>query len=134
MSGSEGMERVLDVKARVEEAKALVRALQLELTEHSCKAGSMRARDFFRQRDNIKRRMNAALAELERHKKELRALSGTTGSDPRWALLARTWRYLNALEDSGVKLGDEGQALLDAIEFHVPTAKLVGEPTSGAAE
>ncbi len=56
-------------------------------------------------------------------KDELRRLSGTHTGDPKWALIARCYRFLNALDESA--LGDEGEALLQEIEFHVPPAKLV---------
>ena len=114
---------IAEAKLRVENAKSLVRSLQLEMPQ--LKADALQnSRGGWVLYNRKKKEFTGALAELGAAKADLTKLSGTGGGDPRWNLLRKAWLLLNRMQESGVDIGDEGQELIDDIEFHVPAAKL----------
>ncbi len=121
-----GMDRVAELKARVDEAKAAVRDAQDKLTaiRGSVDPNGSGKNNYWPRFHAAKKHWNDCVKRLQEAKTDLIRVTGTTGSDPRWALIADAWRLLQRLEDSGVDLGEDGRALLDAIEFHIPTSKL----------
>ena len=121
-AASAGNERLLAVKTKMEALKVRVRELQAELPQYKADAEMGRRGGWTKYRE-MKQRWQAAVDQLGQLKLELIALSGT-GSDPKWGLIAEAWRILDALEESGVDIGERGRKLLDDIEFHVPMSKL----------
>ena len=119
-------DRVIETKTRVEAIKVRVRALQVSLADAKALAEGQwpRQAGTWGAYQRKKREWQEAVNELGAAKLELTKLSGTSGGDPRWALLRKAWRVLNELEERGVVLGDRGEALMEDIEFHVPLAKL----------
>jgi len=121
-----GMDRVAELRDEVERRKAAVREAQDELTRVRGQAhpsGKLYWDNFHA----AKRRWADSVQKLQAAKNDLIRVCGTTGSDPRWDLIRDAWRLLQRLEDSGVDLGDDGRKLLDDIEFHVPTSRLLVE-------
>ena len=118
------LDRVVELKARVDGLKAEVRAAQDALTLIRGQ-GEPGVRNWGRLHA-AKRHWNECIKRLQQAKTDLVRVSGTTGSDPRWVLISGAWRLLQRLEDSGVDLGEDGRKLLDDIEFHIPQSKLTG--------
>lgn len=122
------MDRVADAKVRVEELRRHVRTLQDELAnlpKPPAKGFERSMSDaFWEKRKTLRGAWIKACNELGEAKAELAKLSGTNGSDPKWALIAGAWRVLNRLDEAGVDIGEDGRALLDSIAFHVPLSKL----------
>lgn len=129
----EGMERVFEVKTRVEGLKTRVRNLQLSLQQAKETAEGQwpRQAGTWKTYQDTKKDHARAVTELSAAKLELTRLSGTTGHDPRWRLLREAWHVLNDLEEQGVKLSERAEALIDDIEFHVPHSKLHDEAEAG---
>lgn len=120
------IDRVPEVKARVESLKARVRTLQAALGEARALAEGQWPRQprTWQAYQQAKRDYASALNDLSAAKVELTTLSGVTGSDPRWRLLCEAWYVLSTLDEAGVDIGERGHALIDDIEFHVPHSKL----------
>jgi hypothetical protein len=118
-----GKERIQELKAQVEDLKAAVRDAQSKVTV--AKGQSIPGdKGYWRRVNDAKDVHNKCLKRLADAKADLAKVAGTTGSDPRWALISGAWRLLQRLEDGGVDLGEDGRKLLDDIEFHIPMAKL----------
>lgn len=119
-------DRVAELKLVVDEWKAKVRDAQdaLTLIKGQSRPGD---NDYWSRFHKAKAHWNECVKQLQRAKTDLHRVSGTTGSDPRWGLIRDAWRFLQRLEDAGVDLGADGRKLLDDIEFHIPTSKLVSE-------
>lgn len=131
MMAFNGNERVLEVKGRVEALKVLVRQLQSELADAKPLTEGQwpRQAGTWQRYQRLKTEWRTAVDRLGAAKLELSKLSGTSGGDPRWALLREAWRVLNELEERGVELGERAEALMNDIEFHVPLSKLhEGDP------
>lgn len=113
-------------KLLVEALKSKVMRLQAETAERGAAAkGSFpRRSSLFTAWEVKKKEHQAAIEELRAAKAVLVRLSGTDGSDPKWALAREAWHVLNELDERGVDIGERGQALLDEIEFHVPLSML----------
>jgi len=121
-----GLDRVAELKAKVDELKAAVRNAQDELTRIRGSA-QPRGSGYWDRVAAAKKHWNECVRKLQAAKTDLVRVTGTTGSDPRWTLIRDAWRLLQRLEDQGIDLGEDGRKLLDDIEFHVPTAKLLGD-------
>lgn len=119
-------DRVAEVKARVEALKCKVREQQDALPELRlyADAGNRGAWAVYQK---ARREWQASLKLLSEAKVELVQLSGTGhGGDQKWRLIHRAWALLTRMQEAGTDIGEEGQALIDDIEFHVPVAKLQG--------
>lgn len=73
---------------------------------------------------NAKRQVVVVTEQLNKAKAELRELSGDGVKRPQWDMVREAWRILTDLDEAGVDIGERGQALLERIEFHVPTQQL----------
>lgn len=115
-----------EAKLLVETLRGKVARLQAEVGEKGADArGSFPRRpEKFRAYENAKKDWQAAITELKAAKLKLARLEGSTGGDPKWALLREAWHVLNEIDERGVDIGERGHALLEEIEFHVPAAKL----------
>jgi hypothetical protein len=122
---SPNMDRVAELKARVDELKAAVRDAQNELTLIKGSAEPDGGKHYWQRLHAAKKSWNDCVRRLQEAKTDLVRVTGTTGSDPRWSLISDAWRLLQRLEDSGVDIGEDGRKLLDEIEFHIPASKLV---------
>jgi hypothetical protein len=123
------MDRVAELKAIVDERKHAVREAQDALTAVRGSSDPNGRTTYWPRFHAAKRHWNDCVRRLQEAKTDLVRVTGTTGSDPRWELIRDAWRLLQRLEDSGVDLGEDGRKLLDEIEFHVPSSKLVGGVT-----
>ncbi len=128
--------RALEVKTRVEALKERVRTLQGDLP-----AAKMQAESSYPRRQSswdayhaMRKSWSEAVRDLGAAKLELTRLSGTTGTDPRWKLVYEAYHLLSTLDEGGVDIGKRGEDLLEAIEFHCPTAKLNEHAARIAAE
>ena len=123
-------ERVAELKIVLEERRANVAKAQDYLAQLKAH-GSPRERvdapnGYWSRVRAAKRHLSECLERLRAARADIVRVSGTTGSDPRWTLIRDAWRLLQRLEDDGVDLGEDGQKLLDEIEFHVPASRLAG--------
>jgi len=119
-------DRILDVKARIEELKGLVLDVQNQLSDRNMVDGRgkrMAFLDWNARKQDLKKKHAELLDRLRAEKHELRKLSGT-GEDPKWELIKKAYVILSQLDEQGVDIGERGHALIDDIEFHVPFAKL----------
>jgi hypothetical protein len=123
------MDRVAELKARVDDLKAKCREAQDTLTLIKGTADPSGRNNYWKRFHAAKKHWNDCVRQLQEAKTDLVRATGTTGSDPRWHLIAEAWRLLQRLEDHGVDLGEDGRKLLDEIEFHIPTSKLTGDST-----
>ena len=124
---SDSRERVLVVKEEIERLKGQVLELQNRLSNKNMVDGQGRRLAFTewnRRRQELKQEHSQLLEKLRGAKQELRKLSGTTGTDPKWDLVKRAYVVLSDLDEKSVDIGEKGRLLLDEIEFHVPMAKL----------
>lgn len=122
------LDRVAELKSRVDQCKADVREAQDALTLIKGSADPSGKNNYWARFHTAKKKWNDCIRKLQEAKTDLVRVTGTTGSDPRWELIRDAWRLLQGLEDSGVNLGEDGRKLLDEIEFHIPTSKLVDKP------
>lgn len=72
----------------------------------------------------LQKQVVTALADIRSAKQRLRALSGTSGHDTKWLLVARSHALLTSLTERGFDIGEHGRKLVADIEFHVPLARL----------
>lgn len=120
------------------EAKALVESLKIRVDEMNRAFPQLKAdaqtgmRGGWRALDAHRKEHRQVLAQLRTAKIDLAKLSGTTGTDPKWQLIARGWSVLIGLENAGVDIGERGRALVEDIEFHVPNAKLEEQAAADA--
>ncbi len=127
----EDLERVMEVKHRVEALKSTVARLgtaMAVLGKCPTDTRSQSSWDTWRkERNRTKQELTKASENLRTAKTDLRRLSGTTGSDPKWGLIAEAYFVLEDLEEAGVDIGEKGHKLMDEIEFHVSPSRLVRE-------
>lgn len=124
---SDSRERVLQVKEEIERLKGQVLEFQNHLSDKNMVDVTGRRLPFAewnRRRQDFKVKYAETLELLRTRKQELRKLSGTSGTDPKWELIKRAYVLISNLDESNVDIGDKGRALLDEIEFHVPMSKL----------
>lgn len=114
--------RLTEAGCQLQEAKARVREVQEELAALN---GTPDVLGFWKRKQDIKKRLAFALRCLDERKVEVRALSGGSGTDPKWVLLAKCHRVLTRLDEADVDIGEDGQDVLDQIEFHVAPALLM---------
>lgn len=126
-------ERIVEVKARIDALKDECLKVQASLPLARGAAQQLHADGWSSRRAFVaaKDRLRKLQLDLRAAKLELTKLSGTTGTDPRWALLAKAYHVLQRLEEGGVDLGDDGRALCDDIEFHVPAHRLLAAVGGG---
>jgi hypothetical protein len=117
-------ERVAELKAELDRCKAEVRAAQEALSglRGRAEAGGRGGWPEYRA---ARKRWEDALRARSEAQLALVRVTGTTGSDPRWTLIRDAWRILNRLQDAGVDIGEDGEKLMNDIEFQVPASKLV---------
>ena len=127
-------ERIGEVKRLVEQYKCAVRDTNEEMHQHRLKQGVMPVGRWHELRNRISNRLRMQQKLLGEAKAELSKLSGTTGGDPKWAMLVTAYRVLHRLDEAGTDIGKDGQKLLDDLEFHVPLAKLAEAIEQGAEE
>lgn len=123
----ESRERVLQVKEEIERLKGQVLELQNLLSDKNMVDVTGRRLPFHewnRRRQEFKTKYSSLLEHLRERKQELRKLSGTGGTDPKWELVKRAYALISALDEKNIDIGDKGRELLDEIEFHVPMSKL----------
>lgn len=123
-------------RERVDKLKARIRDIQAQMPQ--AKADAVTGmRHGWQGLDNLKKRLRQTLDEYAGAKADLIRLCGTTGADPKWELLSKTWVVLSRLEESGVDIGEMGRDIVTDIEFHVPASKLkmaIEKADSGEAE
>lgn len=114
---------VASARERVDKAKARIRDIQSQLPQAKADAQTG-MRGGWQAYTNLKKNLVDALAVLAEAKTELVRLCGTTGTDPKWELLAKAWVVLTRLDEGDADIGQLGRDVVADIEFHVSASKL----------